>query len=43
MEDFKSQIKYVKGFMNPQEAGLVTEYAKKHIELFSNYGNEEQY
>ena len=42
MEDFKSQIKYVKSFMNPQEAGLVTEYAKKHIELFSNYGNEEQ-
>jgi hypothetical protein len=42
MEDFKSQIKYVKGFMNPQEAGLVTEYAKKHQELFSNYGNSEQ-
>jgi len=42
MEDLKSQIKYIKGFMDPQEAGLVAEYAKKHSELFSNYGNNEQ-
>ncbi len=42
MEDFKSQIKYVKGFMNPEEAKLVTDYAKNHQELFSNYGNHEQ-
>lgn len=42
MEDFKSQIKYIKGFMDPKEANLVTEYAKKHSELFSNYGNNEQ-
>ena len=42
MEDLKSQIKYIKGFMDPQEAGLVAEYAKKHSDLFSNYGNSEQ-
>ena len=42
MEDLKSQIKYIKGFMDPQEAGLVAEYAKKHSDLFSNYGNNEQ-
>lgn len=42
MEDLKSQIKYIKGFMDPKEAALVTEYAKKHSELFSNYGNNEQ-
>ena len=42
MEDLKSQIKYIKGFMDPQEAGLVADYAKKHSELFSNYGNGEQ-
>jgi hypothetical protein len=42
MEDFKSQIKYVEGFMDPSEAELITEYAKKHSELFSNYGNNEQ-
>jgi predicted 2-oxoglutarate/Fe(II)-dependent dioxygenase YbiX len=42
MEDLKSQIKYIKGFMDPQEAGLVAEYAKKHSGLFSNYGNNEQ-
>ena len=42
MEDLKSQIKYIKGYMDPQEAGLVAEYAKKHSDLFSNYGNNEQ-
>jgi hypothetical protein len=42
MEDLKSQIKYIKGFMDPKEAGLVADYAKKHSELFSNYGNGEQ-
>jgi predicted 2-oxoglutarate/Fe(II)-dependent dioxygenase YbiX len=42
MEDLKSQIKYIKGFMDPQEAGLVADYAKKHSKLFSNYGNNEQ-
>jgi predicted 2-oxoglutarate/Fe(II)-dependent dioxygenase YbiX len=42
MKELKSQIKYIKGFMDPQEAGLVAEYAKKHSELFSNYGNNEQ-
>jgi hypothetical protein len=42
MEDFKSQIKYVPGFMNLEETVLVTEYAKKYTDLFSNYGKGEQ-
>ena len=37
-----SQIKVVKGFMSPQDALLVSEYAKKSDSEFNEFGNGEK-
>lgn len=42
MEEYTNQIKYIDGFMNYDDAIAVSEYAKKHIDLFTDFGNTEQ-
>lgn len=42
MQDFVSQINYVDGFMSKEDALLVSEYAKKHVDVFTDFGNTEQ-
>lgn len=42
MQDFVSQIKYIDGFMDKDDAMLVSEYATKNIDTFTDFGNAEQ-
>ena len=41
MKNLKSEIKYVKSFMNPEDAKRISEYAKTHTLQFTDFGNSE--
>ena len=42
MQDFVSQIKYIDGFMDKNDAVLISEYATKYSDFFTDFGNKEQ-
>lgn len=42
MSDYISQIKYVKSFMTAEDAKTISDYAKKHTECFTEFGNGEK-
>lgn len=42
MEQYISQIKYIKGFMKAEDAKIISDYAKDHAECFKEYGNGEK-
>jgi len=42
MEEYINQIKYIGGFMNYNDAISVSNYAKNHLDSFTDFGNTEQ-